>query len=274
MTLPRPRGRQPPDSFVIRRRLVVDARTPGRVRPGPPDRGIRRHVSNCAALNRADVASTRRGPVAYSGVVPCFDEVPSIERDAYVLLTGSHPAYGAAFPEAAWERLDGLLAALEYRRQTRGDVADHYLDVAMLVTCDPRPTVVRGADELVEFFTRGPRFELFHRLRGRPGALHLRRAQVNRMTTGDHNHFHRDTDDDPAYTLAVLVYPGDPDDWDGGELHLEGAGAAIRPPRRSVLAFRADVGHRLGPLGACRRPRLSIVLLFGDHAAARTRAGS
>lgn len=189
---------------------------------------------------------------------------------SWVLLERRQPTFVAAFPDADWDRLDQLLEPLAWRRQTRGDVADHRIDVAMLVTNQPRPAVVAGAAEVVEFFTRSPRLDLFRRLHG--GATpHLRRAQVNRMRAGDHNHFHRDTDDDPDYTLGVLVYPGDPDDHDGGELCFEGAAAPFKPPRRSMVAFPADLGHALRPVGDCRRPRVSIVLLFGEHDAPNRR---
>lgn len=138
--------------------------------------------------------------------------------------------------------------------------------VAMLVTNRPAPAVVSGATEaLVAFFTGRPRLELFSQLLGRPARIHLRRAQINRMSEGARNDFHRDTDDDPDYVLGALLYPCDPAEYDGGEVCFEGADAPLKPPRRSLIVFRADVGHALRPVVRCRAPRISVVLLFGEH---------
>lgn len=209
-----------------------------------------------------------------SVAVPVHD-LPSIRPGAWVELTSAHPALAAAFSRADWDHLDALVGRLSWQRQSRGDIAEHAIDVAMLVTNCPGPAAVAGeAAAIVDFFTGPARLDLFQRLYGRPGPIRLRRAQINRMSGGDYNHFHRDTDDDPDYTLAVLVYPGDPADCDGGELCFEGAAAPLKPARRSLIAFPADLGHALRPVVRCCRPRLSIVLLFGEHAAPNRRFSS
>lgn len=193
--------------------------------------------------------------------------VPSIREQPFVVLHGDHPDLSAAFSPADWDHLERLFARLPWQSQARGDVAEHSLEVAMLVTNRPRPAEVAGvAAELVAFLAGTPRMHLFRRLFGRASALHLRRAQVNRMNVGSYNRFHRDTDDDPDYVIGALLYPSDPADYDGGELCFEDT-APFKPPRRSLVAFRADLGHALTPISRARVPRLSIVLLFGEHAA-------
>lgn len=193
-------------------------------------------------------------------------ELPSVQETSWVLLEAAHPALGAALSDAHWNHLDALLARLTWERQLHGDAADHCIEVAMLVHNRTSPSVAPGAPaELVDLLAREPCAALFQRLYGLARPLHLRRAQANRMREGDYNRFHRDTDDDPDYALGVILYVSDPADYDGGEIRFEGATEALKAPRRSLVAFRAGLGHELLPMGACRRPRCSVVLLFGEH---------
>ena len=192
--------------------------------------------------------------------------LPTLRDRAWALLLADDPRLAGVLSASDWDRIDATMPHLRWEHQERGDIAEHSLDVAMLVTNRPAPAVVSGAAEaLVAFFTGRPRLELFSRLLGRPARLHLRRAQINRMSEGARNPFHRDTDDDPDYVLGALLYPCDPAEYEGGEICFEGADAPLKPPWRSLVVFRADVGHALRPVARCRRPRLSIVLLFGEH---------
>lgn len=192
--------------------------------------------------------------------------LPTLRDRAWALLLADDPRLAGVLSASDWDRIDATMPHLRWEHQERGDIAEHSLDVAMLVTNRPAPAVVSGAAEaLVAFFTGRPRLELFSRLLGRPARLHLRRAQINRMSEGARNHFHRDTDDDPDYVLGALLYPCDPAEYDGGEVCFEGADAPLKPPRRSLIVFRADVGHALRPVVRCRAPRISVVLLFGEH---------
>lgn len=189
-----------------------------------------------------------------------------MQATPWVLLDATHPALCAAFTDDHWDHLDTLLARLAWERQFHGDVAEHCIEVAMLVHNRTSPSVAPGAPaELVALFAREPCVALFQRLYGLTRPLYLRRAQANRMREGDYNRFHRDTDDDPDYVLGVILYPSDPADYDGGEIRFEGSTEALKAPRRSLVAFRADLGHELLPMTTCRRPRCSIVLLFGEH---------
>lgn len=192
---------------------------------------------------------------------------PTLRDRPWALLRADDPRLADVFSASDWDRLDAAAPRLRWEHQERGDIAEHSLDVAMLVTNRPAPAVVSGeATALAAFFTGRPRIELFRRLLGRPAELHLRRAQINRMSAGARNQFHRDTDDDPDYVLGALLYPCDPTEYDGGELCFEGADEPLKPPRRSLVVFRADLGHALNPVVRCRTPRLSIILLFGEHA--------
>ena len=85
------------------------------------------------------------------------------------------------------------------------------------------------------------------------------------MAEGARVHFGGGTDDEHDYVLGALLYPCDPAEYDGGEVCFEGADAPLKPPRRSLIVFRADVGHALRPVVRCRAPRISVVLLFGEH---------
>jgi hypothetical protein len=198
--------------------------------------------------------------------------LPTLREPPWRLLTADDAALAAAWPDDAWGRLDAALPALRWERQARGDVADHHLDVAMLMINGDAPRVAPGAvaAELVALLTRVPFLALLRRVGGHDRALHLRRAQANRMREGDHNRFHHDTDDDAGYTLGALLYLTDPADYDGGEIRFEGGGP-LKPPRRSVIVFPASLGHELLPLGPCRRPRTSLVLLFGSDVGPRRR---
>ena len=192
--------------------------------------------------------------------------LPTLRDRAWALLLADDPRLAGVLSASDWDRIDATMPHLRWEHQERGDIAEHSLDVAMLVTNRPAPAVVSGAAEaLVAFFTGRPRLELFSQLLERPARLHLRRAQINRMSEGARNDFHRDTDDDPDYVLGALLYPCDPAEYDGGEVCFEGADAPLKPPRRSLIVFRADVGHALRPVVRCRAPRISVVLLFGEH---------
>lgn len=215
-----------------------------------------------------------RGRGALQGIsAPAVVERLSTLRDEpYVVLRAEHSHLATSLRPEDWDHLDRQLERLPWEGQARGDIADHSLDVSMLVTNCPRPAPVDGAAAvLLEFLLGTGLLQLLHSVLGRPTTLHLRRAQVNRMTTGSYNQFHRDTDDDPDYVLGALLYPSDPGDHDGGEIWFEGARLPFKPPRRSLVVFRADLGHGLRPLVRCRSPRLSVVLLFGEHSASNRR---
>lgn len=166
---------------------------------------------------------------------------------------------------AWWEAVEQGVEALPRARQDQGDIADHQIDVAMVVSNRPRPTVQGPQAQALLDVLLTPLLGLLTRAWGGEGALHLRRAQVNWMRAGDHNHFHRDTWDDPDYVLAAVLYLDDPEGFEGGALLLEGATEELRPPRRSMVVFPGELGHALTPVRACARPRRSVVLLFGAH---------
>lgn len=162
-----------------------------------------------------------------------------------------------------WARLERLLDALPRARQTRGDVADHHLEVGLVARSDPRPRVVgAAAARVADWLGAPPRRALFEALVG--GPPWLRRAQFNRMGEGDYNRRHRDTDDDPDYRVAAVFFLTDPADYVGGALCVDGA-EPLRAPARSLVVFGADVPHALTPVGACRRSRDTLVTLWGAH---------
>lgn len=171
-----------------------------------------------------------------------------------------------------WRRLERLLGALPCAHQARGDIADHHLEVGLIVRSDPRPRLMGEAARGVSDWLCAPgRLALFAELVGsRPW---LRRAQLNRMVEGDYNARHRDTDDDPAYRVAGVFCLTDPADYAGGALCLDGA-APLRAPARSLVVFAADVPHALTPVGAGRRSRDTLVTLWGAHGGPNRRFGA
>lgn len=188
-----------------------------------------------------------------------------------ILVLGSRdPRLAAALPAPTWDALQRLVDRLDFVRQQRGDIADHHLEVAMAVTNRERPERQPGAaGELADLLSSPPALRLFGELAKELGlpaqSLTVRRLQVNRMHGGDHNHSHRDTDDDPDYTLAIILYLTDVADYDGGELEFDGIPSPVKPQLGALVAFPADLGHKLRPLLDCRRPRVSIVVLLGQH---------
>ena len=185
-------------------------------------------------------------------------------------LQPSDPQLSALFSHELWQRLDDLVAQLPFARQVQGDIADHHLEVAMIVTNRDRPRVQPGiAGELFSVLASPQLLDFFRacsKTLSRPVQdLVIRRMQVNRMQRGDHNHYHCDTDDDPDYVLGAILYFTDAAQYEGGEIEFDGIAEPIKPQRHQVLVFPADLGHRLSPLTACQKPRLSIVMLFGTH---------
>lgn len=191
----------------------------------------------------------------------------SLETHAILCLAPSHPWIRGAFPELIWLELKAALDRLPFERQVRGDVADHHLEVGMIVRNKPAPhSTGPEADHVLSLLARAPIQALFQNCYGskRPAPV-LRRAQCNRMYTGDYNRAHRDSEDDSDYTMAVILYFSDPAHYQGGDIFFEDEQKSIRPACQSLVAFRGDVLHGLKPVVQSQSPRVSLILLFGEH---------
>ncbi len=182
----------------------------------------------------------------------------------------SDPQLSELFSHELWHKLDELLAQLPFARQFHGDIADHHLEVAMIITNRGRPHPQPGiAADLIALLGNPTMIRFFRscaqRLLRPVQDLVIRRMQVNRMQRGDHNHHHRDTDDDPDYVIGAILYLTSAHEYEGGEIEFDGIDEPIKPQRHEVVVFAADLGHKLRALTDCQRPRLSIVMLFGTH---------
>lgn len=92
-------------------------------------------------------------------------------------------------------------------QQSHGDVAEHRLEVGMVLENRPRPRVACAEGHaVIEVLERAEVRGLFRAVAGHERPLHLRRVQANRMTAGSYNRAHRDRDDDPDYTMACAMY--------------------------------------------------------------------
>lgn len=174
-----------------------------------------------------------------------------------------HPELAPLRRAPAWGDLVRALGALPREEQRRGDIADHHLEVGMIVHPRPRPHAVGPAAErvLAALGASGlPR--LADAAEGRP--LALRRAQLNRMADGAYNRPHRDDDDDPEYTTAAVLVLSAPDRYAGGALHFPDLDLSLRPPAGALILFPAALLHGVTPVcgpGA----RTSLILLFGPR---------
>jgi hypothetical protein len=200
-------------------------------------------------------------------VTPTPDQTPPTLREVdAVRLPAEHPVLLRALGSEDWDSLEAAVARLPMVHQTRGDIADHRLDVGMIVSNNPRPRLVCSEGrEIVKLVQRPRMLALYQELAGHQRPLHLRRVQANRMRGGNYNRRHRDRDDDPDYTMAAVFYFTDPRGFTGGELTFPDSGERLQPGRRDVVFMRADVLHELTPVTRAVVPRLCLVLLMGEH---------
>ena len=194
------------------------------------------------------------------------ERVPSLHHAHGVMLRSSHPELRRALPSARWQALEEVVASLPMERQLCGDIADHRLEVGMVLSNRPLPRLACPEGRAVLDVLEQPGVQaLFRTIAGHDRPLHLRRVQVNRMGRGTHNHAHRDRDDDPDYTIACAMYFTESECYRGGALVFPELGARVEPSRHDVVFFRADLLHALTPVTACTTPRLSLIVLMGEH---------
>ncbi|MFO7568013.1 MAG: 2OG-Fe(II) oxygenase [Enhygromyxa sp.] len=209
----------------------------------------------------SDLSHHARVLTPTSGQLP-----PTLGEVDAVRLLSTHPVLLRALGSEDWDVLGAAVARLPMVHQTRGDIADHRLEVGMVVSNNPRPSLACSEGrELVKLLQRPRMRALYQELAGHQRPLHLRRVQANRMREGNYNRAHCDRDDDPDYTMAVLFYFTDPCRFAGGELVFPDSGDRLRPGRHDVVFMRADVLHELTPVTRAVEPRLCLVVLMGEH---------
>jgi hypothetical protein len=166
-----------------------------------------------------------------------------------------------------WKQVDRIFAQSPTVVQNHGDIADHHLSVAMWVSNNPAPKVLgENGRAMVEILGSPKMMELYKAILNDPRPLFIRRLQGNYMESADYNHAHTDDEDDPSYSLAVIIYLTDPRAYKGGELIITKDNIVVRPERRSLVAIRGDTEHAVHPVEASPgRGRRSIVVLLGHH---------
>jgi hypothetical protein len=167
-----------------------------------------------------------------------------------------------------WTEVERLFDLSPKVYQNKGDIADHTLQVAMWVSNNPAPRV-QGllGQHVLRLLGSEKMMNLYQGLLGTPKPLFVRRLQGNLMSAGDHNHAHRDNEDDPTYVLAVVIYLTDPKDYAGGQLVITADGTSVKPEKRSLIAIRGDEEHAVAPFAPNpgSEGRKSIVVLLGEH---------
>lgn len=190
----------------------------------------------------------------------------AVKHDLDAVGTVMMPIGESFMSEADFTELEQLCARLPYEQVDIGDAGEpNCLGVGRFMTDVEEPKLVNRpvSERALEIVTRPAYIDYLKSVFGLD-EVHIRRMQVNSMSTGSFVGYHLDVDSNPDYVGAIMIQLGK--DFAGGDFVVHGGNRPERrfaPYYKSLMMSLCVFPHEVSKVESGQR--VSLVYFVSGH---------